>query len=213
MIEVDVHLTADDEVVVIHDRTLQRTTTGNGAVRSYAFGELADIDAGSWFDPLFADQRIPTLRQVLDLVGDSAELNIEIKSYMYRGIDPHHLASRVLACVGEANAMDRVLFTSFDRHVLSAIRHQDPDACLGILQSWMRNLFHDPLTIAREVGASACICSRQEFRRSFLDTAHEHGMPVFVYTVNDPEEARRLSGAGVDGLITDSADTLLRIIA
>lgn len=211
MIEVDVHLTADDEVVVIHDRTLQRTTTGNGSVRSYTRRELEAFDAGSWFDPSFADQRIPTLQQVLALAGDNAEVNVEIKSYRFHRIDPRHLVERVLAVVRGAGAVGRVLFTSFAEDVLAAVRQLEPQASVGYLNTWMRSLFRDPLTVSGRLGAQVFICARQEFRRSYLEDAHGGGMAVFVYTVNDPSEAQRLADAGVDGIITDAADKLLRI--
>ena len=69
MVELDVRLTRDEEVIVLHDRTLQRTTTGNGIARKYSLQELSKYDAGSWFEPAFQTERIPTLRQVLQLVG------------------------------------------------------------------------------------------------------------------------------------------------
>ncbi len=212
MVEVDVHLTADNQVVVIHDRTLQRTSTGNGAIRSYELAELEDVDAGSWFDAAFASERIPTLSQVLALLGPDAKLNIEIKSYRFHRIHPDLLVAPILQCVDEAGALARVLFTSFDAQVLEAVRRHKPAASVGFLPSWFTTLLRDPLQVVRTLGASAFICSRQEFRRAYLEHAHSLGTAVFVYTVNDEAEGQRLSDAGVDGLITDAADKLIRII-
>ncbi len=209
MVEVDVHLTADDEVVVIHDRTLQRTTTGNGAVRAYLLSELRAYDAGSWFDPAFADERIPTLREILSLTPRDRGLNVEIKSYRFHDIDPDHLASRVTSVVREAGDMGRVLFTSFDHSILAAVRRKESGASIGFLNGWMRSLLRHPLRLTRELDADVFICARQEFRQSYLEEAHAGGVSVFVYTVNDPQEAQRLSNAGVDGIITDVADRLM----
>ncbi len=209
MVEIDVHLTADDEVVAIHDRTLQRTTTGNGAVRSYALKELAAFDAGSWFDPCFAEERVPGLRDILALIGTSADLNIEVKSYPFHRVDPRHLAERTLDCVRHAGALGRVLFTSFDETVLSEVRRQERDAPIGLLNSRLRNVFRDPIETATTLGAAVFVCARQEFRKATLAQAHDRGMAMFVYTVNDPSDALRLADAGVDGIITDVADRML----
>src|SRR5512135_1256334 len=78
MVELDVRLTKDEEVIVLHDRTLQRTTTGNGIARKYTLNELSKYDAGSWFDPRYKSERIPKLAEVLRLVGASRWVDIEI---------------------------------------------------------------------------------------------------------------------------------------
>ena len=80
VIELDVRLSKDERVIVLHDRTLQRTTTGNGRARSYTYEELRRFDAGSWFDPRFHAERIPLLTDVLELARDRCWVNIELKS-------------------------------------------------------------------------------------------------------------------------------------
>ena len=80
-IELDVHMTRDGEIVVIHDDTLDRTTNGKGPVSDQTMAELRELDAGSWFSPEFAGERIPTLKLVLELIKDKdVLLNIEIKT-------------------------------------------------------------------------------------------------------------------------------------
>jgi len=211
MVEVDVHLALDDTVVAIHDRTLQRTTTGNGAVRSYRLEEIRTFDAGSWFDPSFADERVPTLEEVLQATGPDVWMNIELKYYPFYPIPREHLAQCVLQCVRKNGAINRVLFTSFDPPLLAQIRKLEPSASVGILHDWLRNFFRSPFDLAASIGAKAFICARRELRISSVSRARNRGMAVFVYTVNDSAEAGRLAGLGVDGLITDVADVLSKL--
>jgi glycerophosphoryl diester phosphodiesterase len=114
MIELDVRLSGDDHVIVLHDRTLQRTSTGNGAARNYSIAELKEFDAGSWFDPTFSKERIPTLEEVLVLVNKRRWVNIELKSDFFFPEKHGHLERRVLDCVRSLGYYDHVLFSSFN---------------------------------------------------------------------------------------------------
>ena len=115
MIELDVMLSRDRKLVVIHDDTLERTTNGHGAVRNYTLEELKKLDAGSWFDARFADQRLPELSEVLDLAGGLTRVNIEIKakSYEHRH-PPDAIEKQVVAMVQQKNLQEAVLISSFE---------------------------------------------------------------------------------------------------
>jgi glycerophosphoryl diester phosphodiesterase len=118
-IELDVHLTGDGELVVIHDALVDRTTDGRGAVASLTTGEVGGLDAGSWYSPDFAGERVPTLDQVLRLTAGRARLNIELKS-----VPPGPVAAKVVDAVTEHGAADRAVLMSFDLDsVLAAKRH------------------------------------------------------------------------------------------
>jgi len=112
VIELDVRFTKDRQVIVLHDRTLQRTTTGNGVANKYTLNELKRYDAGSWFNPSFKTERIPMLSEVLRLVGPTRWVDIEIKS------DPFHadrrglLEEEVIRVVDECGMKDHVFYTS-----------------------------------------------------------------------------------------------------
>lgn len=95
MVELDVAMSRDRALVVIHDDTLERTTNGFGRVKDHTLAELKQLDAGSWFSPHFSEERIPTLRQVLELCRDKTLVNIEIKeSFLRWKIRPMRLNSR-----------------------------------------------------------------------------------------------------------------------
>lgn len=209
-VEMDVHLTADEHVAVIHDRTLQRTTTGNGAVRMCSIADLAAFDAGSWFDPAFSSERIPMLEEVLELVRGRCWANIELKSHSWHREPDGLLERRVLDAVVACGMRDQVLISSFDRRMLSQIRRIDATLPTGVLYNWHTDLFSTPTSLAAAVGASVFICGRTELRPSVLNDAKRSGIAVYVYTINDHAEASRLSALPVDGIISDAADTLLR---
>ena len=104
MIELDVMLSRDRKLVVIHDANLARTTNGNGSVADFNLDELKQLDAGSWFDAQFADQQIPDLSEVLDLVNGRAYVNIEIKSNSYESHHPPDaIEKQVVDLMGQKN--------------------------------------------------------------------------------------------------------------
>ena len=130
MIELDVMFSRDRKPVVIHDATLERTTNGHGAVNDHTLEELKQLDAGSWFDAKFADQRLTELSEVLDLVNGRTYLNIEIKGQAY---EPGHPADaiekQVVELVKQKNMQDCVLISSFEIDILVQIAFmEDPPA-------------------------------------------------------------------------------------
>ena len=135
MIELDVTLSRDRKLVVIHDETLERTTNGHGSVHDHTLEELKQLDAGSWFHSDFADERLPELGEVLDLVDGRVITNIEIKSNAY---EPHHPADaiekQVVDLVKQKKALDEVLISSFNVDILrqiSEMANRPPQALIS----------------------------------------------------------------------------------
>ena len=122
MIELDVMFSRDRKPVVIHDPTLERTTSGRGAVKDYSMAELKQLDAGTWFDARFADQRLPELSEVLDLVNDQAYVNIEIKANAYEHQHPPDaIEKQVVAIARKKNLQNFILISSFEIEFLAQI--------------------------------------------------------------------------------------------
>lgn len=209
MIELDVRLSKDNEVIVLHDRTLQRTTTGNGPARSYTLDELKSFDAGSWFHPSYASERIPTLREVLEAVGTKLWVNIEVKSDLFHREDPEYLAQRVLAVVRDCEMSARVLVSSFDHAIVAAVKRLEPNIATGVLYNFFRNVFLRPSTLAMRVGAQVFICARHELQWWMIEDAHRHGIAVYVYTLDSVPHALRVKERGVDGILSNCADDLV----
>jgi glycerophosphoryl diester phosphodiesterase len=212
MVELDVRLTKDEEVIVLHDRTLQRTSTGNGIARKYTLNELRRNDAGSWFDPSFRAQRIPTLTEVLQLVGSTRWVDIEIKS------DPFHpdhkglVEERVINVVDQCKMKDRVFYTSFDHHLIGNLKRILPDAVTGVLYNLFRDFGRSPSKLARRANASIFICAKGELQRSMIEDARLHGIAVYVYTLNSIKDAQKMIQLGVDGIISDNADDIVSLV-
>ncbi|HVN49508.1 MAG TPA: glycerophosphodiester phosphodiesterase family protein [Bacteroidota bacterium] len=212
MIELDVRLSKDEEVIVFHDRSLQRTSTGNGPARNYSLDELKHYDAGSWFHPSFSEQRIPTLREVLHAVGGKLFVNIEIKSdWGHR--EPDGLVERkVLEVVEQCNMNHRVVFSSFNHHLVDSLKKISPSSTTGVLFHMTRDMGKLPSMLALPVKASVYVCAKRELTRRAITDAHAHGIAVYVYTLNSIKDAQKVLHLGVDGIMSNNADDIVPIL-
>jgi glycerophosphoryl diester phosphodiesterase len=180
-LEFDVRRCGDGRIVVIHDDTIDRTTSGRGLVAAMAYDELKKFDAGF-------GEPIPLLSDVLDQFGAQCVLNIEIK-------DPG-LAGDVKTLVLERRLEHRVIVSAFEWIELESLA---PDIRIGLLASRL----HDLIPTARRMGATAIHPRRDTVTRSLVSTAHEARLQIHVWTVNDSAEIARLREFGVDGIFTD----------
>lgn len=212
MIELDVRLSKENEVIVLHDRTLQRTTTGNGPARNYTLDELKQYDAGSWFHPRFSSERIPTLREVFNLAQSNCWFDIEIKSDFWHREPEGLLERRVLETVAEAGFSDRVMYSSFDHQLIGRLKRMEPGAVTGVLYSILRDFGRLPSKLAGRVGASVFVCGKHELTRTMIQDAHRHNIPLYVYTLNSSADVRAIMALGVQGIISDAADELVSVV-
>lgn len=201
MIELDVQLSRDGEVVVIHDWTLDRTTTGSGPVGEHSLAALKALDAGSWFALTFKGERVPTLAEVLAEVR--LLVNVELKPVGDDGLE-----ARALSIVEEAGGLERVVFSSFEQEALERLRACSRQARLAIL--WERTALGDAVRAAERVAARALHVRKDVATPGALATAAAAGLPVRAWTVNDPAEMARLVAAGVEGVFTDFPERFLQ---
>jgi glycerophosphoryl diester phosphodiesterase len=201
MIELDVQLSRDGEVVVLHDESVDRTTDGNGRVEDLDFDAMRRLDAGSWFDPAFSSERIPSLSEVLHEIR--LPLNVELKAG--GGVA---LAGRVLDTVRQAGAVDRIVFSSFDDGILTSLRALDPAVALAVLRS--RGTIGHALEVAKRVSATALHLRNTRAWLRELRSAHVEGYHIRVWTVNNPEEWTSFEAAGATGAFTDHPDRFLQ---
>lgn len=201
-VELDVTLTRDRRVVVLHDDTVDRTTDGKGAVADMTLGELKRLDAGAWFDPGFAGERIPTLAEVLDGLGPETGVNIEIKgSAVEDGFPADAVERQVVGMIKERDAYDRVLISSFHMTCLTRIRALDRWCRIGVLAS--EPATDSILTLCKRLDAASWHPDYRKVNKKGIKRMHAAGLRVLPYTVNDPVDMARLLDQGVDGLITD----------
>ncbi len=196
-IELDCQLSADGELVVIHDETLDRTTDGQGPVGDRTAAELAALDAGAWFDPSYRGERIPRLADVIAQLRGRVTLNVEIKSARDLGT----IESKLAALIAAERAAEWVLCSSFHPEALRTMRAAAPWARLGVLCD------EDPrrggLALALELKAEVLIPGRRWVDARIVEEAHVRGLDVWVWTVNEPGEMRRLIALGVDAIFSD----------
>lgn len=205
-IELDVQATRDGVPVVIHDPTLERTTNGRGLVRDATAAELAALDAGAWFQPPRPGECVPTLDAALALIAPTGlELHIELKTahVAYPGLVP-----AVLQAVQAAGLSERVVLSSFNHHSLLEVRRLAPDvACAALLYE----VLIEPWRYGTQHGFRALHAQHLTIDEALVQASHAAGLAVRAYTVDEPEEARRLLGLGVDALITNEPARLLRL--
>jgi len=208
MVEIDVTLTADGHIVVIHDETLDRTTDGSGEVFRVTQAELKELDAGSWFDPSFADERIPTLDTVLDEVEGRILLNVEIKSEaVERGI-----VTKVASAIRRQGMTDQVVVSSFSPTALEEMHAEAPDIRTAVLYNAKVHKGQDAVEIVTGLDASVFNIKRQRLTKEMMRRCAENNIPVGIYTVNKPRRMRRLVKKGIDAIFTDHPDRLLEIL-
>lgn len=208
MIELDIHFSKDRAVVVIHDDRLERTTTGRGSVGDYELKELKKLDAGSWFGAKFTGETIPTLDELLALARGKILVNIEIK----KGSSPFPIAdlsAQAFTQVKKAGMIEQVLFSSFHPPALEIIRGKKSPARIALL-------FHRSWNSVREITSgrryTALNLKARHLTAGKIASIHEQGMKVNAYTVNAEKRMRDYIRWRVDGIITNRADRLIRIL-
>jgi len=208
MIELDVRLSADEVPVVIHDGTLARTAGDSRRVSQLTIKQLRQLDAGSWFAPECAAERIPTLAEALAAIPETVTVNIELKPNGPGQI--HRLAEQVSAVIAEQRVERRVLCSSFAHKVLWALRRRFFALPLGYLIEG--RVVQEQFTEAKGLQASALILQGQWTTPAVIRQAHANRLKVFCYTINRPLQMKQLIRRGVDGLMTNYPDRLARVI-
>jgi glycerophosphoryl diester phosphodiesterase len=217
--EMDLQLTRDGVVVVIHDETVDRTTDGRGPIGDLTLAEVKRLDAGAKFGPAFRGERIPTLRELIDLVKASGKdrfrLNLEIKFAEGREGQPADLEERVLAVLAETNFLDRVITQSFYHPSAAKMKRLAPGIPAGLLVGQRRQPA-DPVAAVRDHRVDYYAPHHSLVTPDLLRMLHQAGIPVVTWTVNDPVDMRRLMGMGLgslpgDGMISDYPDRLVNL--
>lgn len=208
-VELDVKLSADGEIVVIHDATVDRTTDGKGRVSQLTLAALHELDAGSFFSVKFSGEKIPTLEEVFETIGDRALINVELTNY---NTPRDGLADKVCDLVKRFGLEERVLFSSFLPSNLKRTRSLLPNTPRGLLAlggwvGWWARSFGFNFGDYQALHPHLNDITPQQIAR-----VHRLKRYINVYTVNNGEDMRRLINWGVDGIITDEPQLAKEII-
>jgi glycerophosphoryl diester phosphodiesterase len=218
LVELDYHHTKDGALIVIHDGELDRTTDavarwGGKDIRvaSKTLTELRTLDAGQWFDAKYAGIRLPTLTEALDLIQDGNVTLIERKAGD---------AATCVKLLRDRKLLNHVVVQSFDWKYLKDFHQQEPRQILGALgppgsrggkklEDAEKTLARSWVDEVRETGARVVVWNRLITRES-VAYAHQQGMKVWVYTIDDPALAQTLRALGADGIITNDPTAIQR---
>lgn len=207
-VEFDVHMTADGELVVIHDESIDRTSNGTGYVKDMSLAELKKYDIGSWFAPEFQSETIPTLAEVFDVFDSTGHrLNIELKSdiFPYEG-----MVTKVLDLIAERQIEERVIISSFDHSAIQIVKQLKPQIETAAL--FMEVLVH-PLDYLNNIPADALHILFPAAIRPTMAEVINSGMPVRTFTVNDENYAMMLKQAGVQSIFTDYPEKMHALLS
>jgi glycerophosphoryl diester phosphodiesterase len=219
VVENDIQRTRDGELVIMHDTTLARTTDveqvfpdrAPWTVASFTLAEIKQLDAGSWFAPEFAGERVPTLAEWVEAVGNQAGMLLEPKApELYPGIEIDlDKERRSLPAFTRAVRAGRVVVQSFNHAWLRTYKDLAPDVPVGLLFSTKPTTAQiaDAASWAQQVNPSLAVTDEAAIR-----DVHVRGMEIHVWTVNGGADMRRAVNWGVDGVITNYPQVLRDIL-
>ncbi|MBN2515616.1 MAG: glycerophosphodiester phosphodiesterase [Deltaproteobacteria bacterium] len=191
-IEIDVYL-VEKELVVFHDQRLERTTNGTGPIMEQSLEYIRSLDAGN-------GESIPILREVLDLVNHRAGINIELKGFG----TADETVSLIHEYTTKKNWMyEEFLISSFNHHELARVKYLDPLIMTGAL---VVGIPIDYARFAEGLGAYSVHCNLDFINEAFVQDAHERGLKVFVFTVNNRHDLARMKALSVDGIFTNNPE-------
>lgn len=197
-IEFDVHATADGHLVVIHDDAVDRTTNGSGPVARLTLAQVRSLDAGGWFDPRFAGEKVPLLEEVLELARGHLLVDIELKA---PGIE-----AQVVKAVRRHRMEPSVVVSSFSPEAISAVKGIAPEIPVGLL-----SLNRDP-SVALSLGVQVFLPAVDALSRDLVEVCHRHGISLVTWTTLTEEHVRKAVRLGVDGVIADDPAMARRVL-
>lgn len=204
MVELDVQMTSDGQLIVFHDDRLDRTTNGSGLVRRTRAAAIARLDAGAWFHPRFAGERVLSVVQALRLIPERMHVNLELKRTPQR----RALISRLLRVIRRTGHAQRLLISSFDARFLRLLQATPLRRALIC-----RRLPEQSLRLAVRLGCEAWHPMQTLVTPMRVRRAHAAGLRVHAWAVDDPRRLGRLLRAGVDGVFTNHPARLRRALS
>jgi len=191
-VELDIRRTKDNELVVIHDADIKRTTDGEGLVSELTLKEIKSFSAEK-------GEKIPTLLEVVDLLDRKVKIFIELKE--------NGLEEQVLSILNKKNLEKNVVIVSFLEEALAKVRELDKNIETGLIYASHKN----PIKTALDLKANYLLALYRFTHTANVEKAHENGLKVVVWTINTQNEAETFAKKGVDGITSDKPDILMHL--
>jgi glycerophosphoryl diester phosphodiesterase len=204
-IELDVRLTADGQLAILHDDTVDATSNGRGHIADMTLAQARELDAGAWFDPKFAGTRIPTLGEVFEAVGQRLYINVEIKAEVENPTSG--IEAKVADEIARFGLKERVIVSSFNPLTLRRFRAAMPSVAIGYL--YMPLIPESITSLMNDLPHEARHPYFEQVNGDYMAWAKAQGYRVNTWTVNDPAKAVELRELGVDAIITNYPDTII----
>jgi len=213
IVELDVQLTADGQIVVLHDAEVDRTTTGRGDVRRMSLEEVRTLSAGypERFGDAWKGERVPTLAEALALVHGRARVMIEIKKESVSDDAEGGIEARTIAEVRRQGLADQVALISFEHRALLRCRAQAPEIARGHL--FGRTTLEKMLRNTRDAGCGVVMPHKDQLSDAIATGVHEAGWKLATWVVDEPEELKRLARFGLYGVGSNRPGVLLQALA
>ena len=208
-IEVDLHLTADQRVILMHDPTVDRCTNGYGAVAQLSYADIIHLDAGSWYGEQYIGQRVLSLETLIELLNRlDINVNLEIKA---AACDISTIVQAVINVLRKfwPNKKPYPLLSSFSMGIIQAIRNMAPEFPRAML---IKQWDNSSVNLLADLECVSINIDKHAINAAVLASMHKTGKKILVYTVDDLAEAVELINMGVDGLITNRPDALINTL-
>lgn len=203
-IEVDVHMTKDNKLVIIHDSKLDRTTTGTGYIKDYTLDELLEFDAGVKYDEKYKGEKILCIKSAMELVKKyNVRLYVEIKDTEAEYVD---IEKEVLDRVKTVGVEDKVVLSSYNVSTLKRIKEAAPNIQTALLTTEMKWDIRDYRY------ADAISCDYTKLTSEAVDTIHSIGKKVFAWVVDEKQAMKDMKAINVDAVITNHPDEFSDVI-
>ncbi len=196
-VELDLHGTADGEIVVIHDTSLDRTTNLSGLIKQTTLETIKHADAGAWFNPDFEGESVPTLAEALACFTDDAIAVLEIKD--------ETITKAVVKKIHEMNLLELAVIISFDTSVLQTVRSLEPRMPTGLLIGSSNRRAH-PVQLCQQLtmlGSSLLNVNHQLITAEFAYEVRRRGIALWSWTVDDIDRMRQMCAFGVQGITSN----------
>jgi len=212
-VEIDIHRSADGELVVTHDFSLKRVSGLDAEVEACRYGDIKSLDVGAWFSDEFAGEHIPLLDEVVELLGDRVYYDIEIKE---RRKKPTGLVETLLRKIDMWGLSENCILSSFNPYPIKEIHRRAPQMATALIYTNRKKL---PLLLR---GGGGRFYARPNVLKpdkkdvgplSLLLMKRIEGYPLIPWTVDEPREAERLLELGVDGIISNVPELLLETVS